>query len=549
MLGAVHDDVLEEVAETGFDGPLVAAFDFKVVGNRTLLVHFAVRLRENRPRGVPVGSACRLELLERLQACIEPGEFLLAGAHRSGAPVVLNPCARQLGFACQPREPARFDRVQRAAKAVSGGGPICFSAFGLNANVAAFDVELGQRLEDPVACSGCVLNRMTQRGRGVDCREDLAPCRFHIRFEPFDLAMRELVRLRFVGEHLCSTITLGCRSGDRLAAVLERCSRGLPAGLDLIELRRHRGGPGGQRLHLIAVEGDLLLLPVDRKLARVRDLASPSSLRLGFGELDPHAAQMRIGFGDVCRRRRLPFARIAEPGSRRFNRLRQLPVLAREQHFLPAPQLVAQLLIPSRLGRLTLERSALLFNFEDDVVDAREVQLRGFQLQFGRTAARLVLRDPGRFLDQLTSIGRTRTENQPDFALLDDRVRLCAETGVHQQVVHVAQPALLAVDEVLAFAGAIQAARDFDLARDRLDQRFRGVTVQLPVKGCWDIGGRRGNRCHSRGRCRSAQRVRGHCHSRGDRFRSRGHCRSRAHGRWCVRSLLPARARREMQGR
>ena len=95
-------------------------------------------------------------------------------------------------------------------------------------------------------------------------------------------------------------------------------------------------------------------------------------------------------------------------------------------------------MISSRTPRLPLERSALLFDLEHDVVDAREVLLRGIELQLGGAAARLVLRDASSFFDELPPIGRTGTQNHADLALLDDRVRLGAEPGVHQELVDVA---------------------------------------------------------------------------------------------------------------
>ena len=72
---------------------------------------------------------------------------------------------------------------------------------------------------------------------------------------------------------------------------------------------------------------------------------------------------------------------------------------------------------------------------------ARQVLLRGLELQLRGAPARLVLRHAGRFFDQLTPIGRPRAEDHPDLALLDDRVGLGAEARVHQQVVDVAQAA------------------------------------------------------------------------------------------------------------
>jgi hypothetical protein len=52
------------------------------------------------------------------------------------------------------------------------------------------------------------------------------------------------------------------------------------------------------------------LLPVDRQLAGVRGLASSGRPRLGFGQLDAHAAQIRFDLGEPRRRDRFFFARV-----------------------------------------------------------------------------------------------------------------------------------------------------------------------------------------------------------------------------------------------
>ena len=57
-----------------------------------------------------------------------------------------------------------------------------------------------------------------------------------------------------------------------------------------------------------------------------------------------------------------------------------------------------------------------------------------------------------------------RAENQADLALLDDGVGLGAQARVHQQLVDVAQPAGVTVDQVFALARAIQPAGDLDFA-------------------------------------------------------------------------------------
>ena len=67
----------------------------------------------------------------------------------------------------------------------------------------------------------------------------------------------------------------------------------------------------------------------------------------------------------------------------------------------------------------------------------------------------------------MPAIGRARAQDQPDLALLDDRVGLGAEARVHQQVVDVPEAAGLTVDQVFALTRAIEPARDLDVARDR----------------------------------------------------------------------------------
>src|SRR5262249_54481587 len=130
--------------------------------------------------------------------------------------------------------------------------------------------------------------------------------------------------------------------------------------------------------------------------------------------------------------------------------LRERFVPVRELHLLPAAELFAQPFVTSGPGSLALERAALLLDLEDDVVDARQVLARSIELQLRRAATRLVLGDAGRLFDERAPFGRPRRQDLPDLALLDDGVRLDAESRVHQQIVHVAKPADLAVDQVLA---------------------------------------------------------------------------------------------------
>ncbi len=132
---------------------------------------------------------------------------------------------------------------------------------------------------------------------------------------------------------------------------------------------------------------------------------------------------------------------------------------------------------------MTLERATLLLDLEHDVVHAGEVLLGSFELQLGGAAPGLVLRDAGGLFDQLPSIGWTRAQDLADLALLDDRIGLHTEAGIHEQVLHVPQPDGFAVDQVFAFPRSVQPPHDLDVTHhERLFfERHRGRCGQFPV--------------------------------------------------------------------
>ena len=127
---------------------------------------------------------------------------------------------------------------------------------------------------------------------------------------------------------------------------------------------------------------------------------------VGLGEFEPQPFEGRIEFRDVRGGRSFTRAGIGQAHARRLDGLAKRPVALGELDLLPAAQLFAQPPVAAGLGRLAFERAALLLHLENDVVDTREVLLRGLELQLRGAPAALVLRDPGRFLDQLAPIGR-----------------------------------------------------------------------------------------------------------------------------------------------
>ncbi len=473
--------MLEQIAEACFDGTLVAGAHFEIIGDRALLTDFAIGLCEHGARRVVVLGACGFELLQRLQPRFEASQLLLACPDRTRPPVVLDSRAGQLRFAGRARNARLLQRRLRAAQLAGGGAAIGVGAIALHLDVVRFHLQLRQRLGHALARRRGMLERVAQRRRRIDRREHLAARRFDVGLEPLDLAKRGIRRLRVALERSSRAIALLGGRGGAFAPFGGRGARRLAARLQRTQLRGHRLRPHPQRIDLLRVESNLLLAAVDLELVRVSRLASRRGAGLRFGELDPQAAEIGLDLGEPGSRRRFALARVGQPRPRRFDDLRELTILPREQHLFEPAELVAELLVALRLRRLPLQRPALLVHLEDDVVDAREVLLRGLELQLGGAPPRLVLGHAGGFFDQLTAIGRPRAEDEADLSLLDDRVSLRAKPGVHEELVHVAQPADLAVDQVLAFARAIQPPRHLDLARERLDDVIRRVAVAVAV--------------------------------------------------------------------
>ena len=240
MLRLFDDDVLEQIAEAGVDGALVAVIDLQVVGNRTLLAHGSIGLNQHRAGRVAVSGARGFELLERAQPRLDAGELLFARADGSRAPFVLDAGARQLRLARGHRDARRVDRLARAAQSVGACGAIGGDAFGFDPHVGGFDVELRQRLRHPIA-GGCgMLDRVAQRRRRVDRRKHFASRRFDIRFEALDFAMRCFVGLGLGGKRRRGAFAFGIRLGGRDAPIGQRRARRLAALLDGVGFRRYR---------------------------------------------------------------------------------------------------------------------------------------------------------------------------------------------------------------------------------------------------------------------------------------------------------------------
>ena len=112
---------------------------------------------------------------------------------------------------------------------------------------------------------------------------------------------------------------------------------------------------------------------------------------------------------------------------------------------------------------LALERTQLTAHLAQQVLHAQQAGLGGVEAALGLLLAAAVLQHAGGFFDDRPPILRAGVEHGVDLALADDDVLLAADTGVAEQLLHVEQAAVDAVDRVLALAGAEQRAADRDL--------------------------------------------------------------------------------------
>jgi len=93
-----------------------------------------------------------------------------------------------------------------------------------------------------------------------------------------------------------------------------------------------------------------------------------------------------------------------------------------------------------------------------------QIALGFFQAAKRFGAAGLVVSDARSFLEERAPLIGAQRQGLFDQALADDRVGALGQTAGRQQIGHIFQPHLLAVDEVFVLAGTKRAPGDFDLS-------------------------------------------------------------------------------------
>ena len=136
------------------------------------------------------------------------------------------------------------------------------------------------------------------------------------------------------------------------------------------------------------------------------------------------------------------------------------PVAGLVQLYLPGLGLERPVLL--RLPSLAAQRVEPLLQLPHQVCHPQEVGLGGLHLPLGGRAGGLVLGDARRLLDEGPPVLRLGGDDEPDPALLDDRVGASPHSGAKEELHDVQEPAVGAVDEVFRLPGTEEPPGDGD---------------------------------------------------------------------------------------
>src|SRR5262249_55326861 len=139
-------------------------------------------------------------------------------------------------------------------------------------------------------------------------------------------------------------------------------------------------------------------------------------------------------------------------------------------------------LVALGLGRLQFDRAELFFDFVEDVAQPLDVQIDALQPSESLGLARLEAANAGGLLEDGAAGARGGLQQNIEAALLDDAVGVGPGARAEEEVFDVLEAADLAVDEVLAFAGAVDAAGDLHFFG------FGGEGLATIVEGHRDLG-------------------------------------------------------------
>ena len=191
-----------------------------------------------------------------------------------------------------------------------------------------------------------------------------------------------------------------------------------------------------------------------RELARVHRLAADALLdALGvlLGLID-----RRLALLELLLERALLLERLVPSALERA----QVVHRERDRH---VGELGGELLVGAGAPGLARERPQLALHLGGDVLHAREMLVHALELARAFRLALLVLEHARRLLDERAAVLGLGLQDGIQVALADDGMRILAQARIVQDVEDVHAAGGGAVDQVLALARAVHAARDGDL--------------------------------------------------------------------------------------
>ena len=246
-----------------------------------------------------------------------------------------------------------------------------------------------------------------------------------------------------------------------------------------IQAFERRRGVGRQRLLAFEICGELFKTAIEFADAFLG--ARLFALKRFTGDNEP--LQRRGGFGFALAQRRKSGGKFGLPrrglglladagrddahglvlrvlGVRDFDAGRS-PAQVKQQRLGP-PYLPGNVAVTHRLARLCFERRGLRGQLSDDILDARQVRLGGFQPQLGLMASRMQAGNARGFLQHAPALLGPRLDDLADAALMHQSGRARTGGRIGKQYADVAGADLAAVDPEGRALFANDAARHFE---------------------------------------------------------------------------------------
>ena len=230
--------------------------------------------------------------------------------------------------------------------------------------------------------------------------------------------------------------------------------------------------PGAEFFGALLVEGDAVLGAVDFERGGVQHVLILANFGVEFVDALVEAVLLAFLLLDGLRVLRLCGGEFSELLCDALGFSVELTGFSGEHLPGNSTHLVANFGVTARFRGLALERAELFFDFDDDIVHAREIEFGGLELGFGEALLGLKFGYACGFFNDGAAFHGLGGEDEADAALFDDGVGIRTEADTHEHFLNITKSADAAVDEIFALAGAVQAPRDHYFARLRGEDGF-----------------------------------------------------------------------------